>query len=76
MWYSDFTEFGRTMKLFRLIKICINKAYNKIHMPKNQCRVVAMQNGVKQGDASSSLLFSFDLLYAIRKVEENQKDWD
>jgi hypothetical protein len=32
----------------------------------------AVQNGLKQGDALSSLLFSFALAYAISIVQENQ----
>jgi hypothetical protein len=34
--------------------------------------IFPIQNGLKQGDALSPMLFNFDSEYAIRKVQENQ----
>jgi len=34
-----------------------------------------LENGPKQGDALSSVLFTFALDYAIGKVQENQFDF-
>jgi hypothetical protein len=61
------------MKRVRLIKMCLNETYSKVHIGKQLSDIFPIQNGLKQGDALSPLLFSFPLPYAIRKVQESQE---
>jgi hypothetical protein len=65
--YSILIEFGVPMKLVRLIKMCLNETYSKVHIGKHLYSF-PIQNGLKQGDALSPLLFNFALEYAIRKA--------
>jgi hypothetical protein len=65
-------EFGLAKKLIRLIKLCLNETYSKVCVGKLLSDKFPIQNGLKQGDALSPLLFNFALKYAIRKVLENQ----
>jgi hypothetical protein len=60
------------MKLVRLVKLCLNKTYSKARINKPSFYSFPFQNGLKQGDALSPLLFNFALAYAIRKVQVNQ----
>jgi hypothetical protein len=66
--YNILIKFGKPMKLVWLIKMCFNETYSKVRIGKYLSLNFPIQNGLKQGDALSSLLFNFALEFAIRKV--------
>jgi hypothetical protein len=70
--YNILLEFDIPKKLVSLIKMCLNETYSKVCIGKLLSDKFPIQNGLKQGDVLSQLLFNFALEYALRKFQDNE----
>ena len=70
--YNILIGSGITMKLLRIIKLCLTETYSRVRVGRNLSDMFPIRNGLKQGDALSPLLLNFALEYAIRRVQVNQ----
>ena len=57
--YNILIEFGVSMKLVRLLKMCLNETYNIVQVGKNLSDMFPTRNGLKHGDA-------FQLCFRVR----------
>ena len=70
--YKILIEFGISRKLVRLIKMSLIETCSRVRVGKNVSDRFPIRNGLKQGDALTSILFNFALEYAIRRVQVDQ----
>jgi hypothetical protein len=59
--YSILIEFEIPREVVGLIQMYLNETYNIVHIDNYQSDKFPVQNGLKQGDALSPLLFNFTL---------------
>jgi hypothetical protein len=71
--YNILIESGKPRILIRPIQMCLNETYSAVRIGRYQSDKFLIQNGLKQGDALSTLLSKFALEYAIRRIPENQE---
>jgi hypothetical protein len=70
--YNTPVEFHIPKNLVRLIKTCLNESYSKVRIGKLLSDKFPTQNGLKQTDALSPLVFNFAFEYAIKIVQKNE----
>ena len=70
--YNILIDCGISMKVVRLINMCLTEMYSRVSVGKNLSNMLPIRNGLKQADALSPFLFNFVLEYASRRVQVNQ----
>ena len=68
--YDILIKFGVQRTLVRSIKIWLDGTQSKVRIENYLSSSFTIENGLRQGEALSPLLFHFDLEYAIKKVQE------
>jgi len=70
--YNILNEFDISMKLVRLIEMCLTGTYNKGRLGRNLTEIFPIRNALKKGDARMPLIFKFTLENAFRRVQVSQ----
>jgi hypothetical protein len=71
--YNILTKFGIPRRLAELIKMSLNETYSKVYIGKTLSNKFPIQNGLKQGDNLSPLLFNSALEYTNRSFQKGMK---
>ena len=61
------------MKLVRLINMGLNETYSTFWVGKHLPDIFPIKNDLRHGEVLSPLFFNFALVYAIRRIQVNQK---
>ena len=56
--YNILIEFGIPMRQLKLIEMCLTETYSTGRVGKKLSDIFLIKNGMKEGDALSSLLFN------------------
>jgi hypothetical protein len=70
--YNILIELGISIKLVRLIKMCLNETYSRVQVGKHLSEIFPIKNCKKQGNVVSPLVFNCALKYTFRSVHVNQ----
>jgi len=66
--YSILTNFGISMNLVKLIKMCLSEDYNRVRIGKNLSDIIYYWEWLKQGNTSSPLLLKFVIEYTSKRA--------
>jgi hypothetical protein len=69
--YIFLIEFDISMKLVRLIKVCLTEICSRVRVSKHLPEMFPVRNVLKQEDALSPLLINCALEYTIRRVSQD-----
>jgi hypothetical protein len=72
VFYNNLIDSGVPMKLFRLIKTCLDDTYSKHCVGKYLSDTFPIPHDPKQGNTLSPFIFDFALEYSIKNGKENQ----
>jgi hypothetical protein len=71
--HNILTEFSIPLKQVRLIRLCLSEICRRVYVGRHFSDTFPIKNGLKEGDALSSLLFNFAQDYGIRKGQANHE---